>query len=162
MRRDQRGNQGSGEVERPEDAAARDAAAAPRDRAHADAVDRRGARADRPRDRAAPPFAPFERGLMRTLAVTLLLLLPTASFSQGLEPGEWEFNAATTSPLVTGTQYSVFKRCIRKEDAENPERWMARQSEAGPCQLKPLGRTADSMKWEVSSPKTNLRGKGVC
>jgi hypothetical protein len=49
----------------------------------------------------------------------------------------------------------------RKEDAENPERWMARQSEAGPCQLKPLERTADSMKWEVSCPKTNSHGSGV-
>ena len=98
---------------------------------------------------------------MRNLAVTLFLLLPTTVFSQGLEPGEWEFNAATTTPLVTGTQYNVFRRCIRKEDAENPERWMARQSETGPCTLKPLERTKDSMKWEVSCPKTNSHGRGV-
>ena len=98
---------------------------------------------------------------MRKFAIAVSFLLPTAAFSQGLEPGEWEFNAATTSPLVTGTQYSVFKRCIRKEDAENPERWMARQSEAGPCQLKPLEHTADSMKWEVTCPKTSSRGNGV-
>ena len=98
---------------------------------------------------------------MRNFALAALLLLPTAAFSQGLEPGEWEFSASTSSPLVTGAQNTVFKRCIRKEDAENPERWMARQSEAGPCQLKPLEHTADSMKWEVSCPKTNSRGSGV-
>ena len=98
---------------------------------------------------------------MRKFAMAVCLLLPASAFSQGLEPGEWEFNTATTSPLVTGTQYSVFKRCVRKEDAENPERWMARQTEAGPCQLKPLERTADSMKWEVSCPKTNSHGNGV-
>ena len=98
---------------------------------------------------------------MRRLAITLFLVLPTAAFSQALEPGEWEFNAVTSSPLISGGQSSVFKRCIRKEDAENPERWMARQSEAGPCKLKPLERTAESMKWEVSCPKSNSRGSGV-
>ena len=98
---------------------------------------------------------------MSRYVLAFVLLASRTLAAQGLEPGEWEFNAATTSPLVTGTQYSVFKRCIRKEDADNPEGWMARQSEAGPCQLKPLERTADSMKWEVSCPKTNSRGNGV-
>ena len=97
----------------------------------------------------------------KPIFLSLLLFTSGAAFAQGLEPGEWEFNAVTTSPLVTGAQNNVFKRCIRKEDAENPERWMARQSETGPCQLKPLERTADSMKWEVSCPKTNSRGNGV-
>src|SRR5580765_3605411 len=98
---------------------------------------------------------------MRRWVLAFLFLTSGNLTAQGLEPGEWEFNAFTTSPLVTGTQNSVFKRCMRKEDAENPERWMARQSEAGPCQLKPLERTADSMKWEVSCPKTNSHGNGV-
>jgi hypothetical protein len=97
----------------------------------------------------------------KPIFLSLLLFTSGAAFAQGLEPGEWEFNAVTTSPLVTGAQNNVFKRCIRKEDAENPERWMAQQSATGPCQLKPLERTADSMKWEVSCPKTNSRGNGV-
>jgi len=98
---------------------------------------------------------------MSRYVLALVLLTSRTLAAQGLEPGEWEFSAVTSSPLVTGAQNSVFKRCIRKEDAENPERWMARQSEAGPCQLKPLERTADSMKWEVSCPKTNSHGSGV-
>ena len=99
--------------------------------------------------------------MTRHSIVFFLLFASGPVLAQGLEPGEWEFNASTSSPLVTGVQTSVFKRCIRKEDAENPERWMARQSEAGPCQLKPLERSAESMKWEVSCPKTNSRGNGV-
>jgi hypothetical protein len=99
--------------------------------------------------------------MSKPIFLSLLLFTSGAAFAQGLEPGEWEFNAVTTSPLVTGAQNNVFKRCIRKEDAENPERWMAQQSATGPCQLKPLERTADSMKWEVSCPKTNSRGNGV-
>jgi hypothetical protein len=99
--------------------------------------------------------------MSKPIFLSLLLFTSGAAFAQGLEPGEWEFNAVTTSPLVSGAQNNVFKRCIRKEDAENPERWMAQQSATGPCQLKPLERTADSMKWEVSCPKTNSRGNGV-
>jgi hypothetical protein len=81
--------------------------------------------------------------------------------AQGLEPGEWEFNAVTSSPILPGEQRRVFKRCIRQEDAEHPERWMARQSETGPCQLTPGEKTEDSMQWSVACPKTNMRGYGV-
>jgi hypothetical protein len=98
---------------------------------------------------------------MRRLALALFLVLPVPAFSQGLEPGEWEFNALTSSPLFPGGQTSVFRRCIRKEDAENPERWMARQSQAGPCQLTPGEKSEDSMQWDVSCPKSNMRGHGV-
>ena len=96
---------------------------------------------------------------MRNLAVIFLLVFPTVGFSQALEPGEWEFNAVTSSPL--GEQTSVFRRCIRKEDADNPERWMARQSQTGPCQLTPGEKTEESMQWDVSCPKTRMRGHGV-
>jgi hypothetical protein len=98
---------------------------------------------------------------MRKFAIAVCLLLPASAFSQGLEPGEWEFNAVTTSPLLPGGQTSVFRRCIKQEDADNPERWMARQSQTGPCQLTPGEKTEDSMLWEVSCPKTNMRGHGV-
>jgi hypothetical protein len=91
------------------------------------------------------------------------LLLPFcgAVFGQAIEPGEWEFNAVTSSPLFPKGQSSVFRRCITREDAENPERWMARQNETGACQLTPLERSADSMKWSVACPKTNLHGTGI-
>jgi putative hemolysin len=98
---------------------------------------------------------------MRNLALVFLLLFPAVGLSQGLEPGEWEFNAVTTSPLLPGGQTSVFRRCIKQEDAENPERWMARQSATGPCKLTPGEKTEDSMLWTVECPKTNMRGHGV-
>ena len=69
------------------------------------------------------------------------LFVSAPSFAQGLEPGEWEFNALTTSPLFPSGQSTVFRRCIRKEDADNPERWMARQSVTGPCKLTPGEKT---------------------
>ena len=94
----------------------------------------------------------------------MLAFASGAAFAQSLEPGEWEFNAVTTvtsAPVRPGEQTSVFRRCIGQEDADNPERWMARQSQSGPCQLTPGEKTEDSMQWDVSCPKTNMRGHGV-
>ena len=99
--------------------------------------------------------------MLKRILILSSLACSTTLLAQGLEPGEWEFNAVTSSPLLPGGQTRVFKRCIKAEDAENPERWMARQSETGPCQITPGEKTETSMKWAVSCPKTNLRGNGV-
>jgi hypothetical protein len=90
-----------------------------------------------------------------------VLCASTPLFAQSLEPGEWEFNAVTSSPLFPGGQSMLFRRCVTKEDADNPERWMARQNQTGECKLTPGERTPSSMKWEMTCPKTNMRGSGV-
>ena len=41
---------------------------------------------------------------MQRWALAFLFLASRTLAAQGLEPGEWEFNAVTTSPLVTGGQ----------------------------------------------------------
>lgn len=95
-------------------------------------------------------------------SVTALLLAACApALAQSIEPGEWEFHSSTSSPLFPKAQSAIFKRCVRKEDADHPERWMARHNEKGECKLTPGERTADSMKWEMSCPKTNMRGSGI-
>ena len=91
----------------------------------------------------------------------LLLTACSPVFAAGMQPGEWQINATTTSPLFAAAQSSVFKHCVTREDAENPERWMARQSEKGECKLTPRERTADSMTWEMACPRTNMRGSGA-
>ena len=91
----------------------------------------------------------------------LLLFNPAFLFAQAIEPGEWEFSAVTSSPLFPKGQSSVFRRCITREDAQNPERWMTRQNETGECRLTPLERTDDAMKWSMVCPRTNMRGTGV-
>ena len=97
----------------------------------------------------------------RGLLSLLVLILPaTLASAQAIEPGEWQFNAVTTSPLFPKGQSSVFRRCITPEDAGNPERWMARHNETGECKLTPLEKTDDSMKWSMVCPRTNMRGTG--
>jgi hypothetical protein len=97
----------------------------------------------------------------KRIALILFLGMTASAFAQSLEPGEWEFNAVTSSPLFPGGQSLVFKRCIKKEDADNPEAWMARQNETADCKLTPGEKTGSSMKWEVFCPKVNMRGNGI-
>jgi hypothetical protein len=90
-----------------------------------------------------------------------ILSISTPLLAQSLEPGEWEFNAVTRSPLFPGGQSMVFKRCITKEQADHPEAWMVRQNETADCKLTPGEKTQSSMKWEVFCPKANMRGNGI-
>ena len=99
---------------------------------------------------------------MRSLILFVSLMCAAIRvFAQAIEPGEWEFNAVTTSPLFPKGQSTVFKRCIKKEDADNPEAWMARQNEKSDCKLTPGERTAASMRWTMFCDKTNMRGAGI-
>jgi hypothetical protein len=96
---------------------------------------------------------------MKTLAAAILaagMALPAAAAD--IEPGEWEFTSVSTSALLPGPQNTTFRRCIRKEEAANPDRWM---SDAGQdCKLTPGAKTANSYSWQMECPKTKLRGSG--
>ena len=93
-----------------------------------------------------------------------LLLLVGACFpawSQGVEPGEWELTTISTSRLLSTPQTVIFKRCVKKEDADHPERWMVREANRNTCTVTPGARSGDTVSWEFSCPKNNLRGTGT-
>jgi len=92
--------------------------------------------------------------------IAVSLAACAAAHAQSLEPGEWEIRSTTTSPLMPKGQSAVFRHCLTQADAEDPERWMARQSESGPCTLIPGERTAEGMEWDVSCPMTRMHGRG--
>lgn len=99
---------------------------------------------------------------MRKTLFALALLWPTVPlFAQGLEAGEWEFDSTSSSALFPKPQTASFKHCIKKEDAENPERWMGKQNEKSDCKFTPGKRTGESMSWEMHCPKSNMRGSGT-
>ena len=99
--------------------------------------------------------------MRKSIFLFSLFSFSTTVLGQAIEPGEWEFNAITTSPLFPKGQSAVFKRCIKKEDADNPEAWMAKQNEKSDCKLTPGERTADSMRWTMFCAKTNMTGTGI-
>ena len=97
--------------------------------------------------------------LRTTLAATVAILCVPALAAE-LEPGEWEFTSVSTSGLFPKPQQASFRRCIRKEEAANPDRWMATPDPQGDCRLTPLKKDADSYTWSMECPKANMRGTG--
>jgi len=92
---------------------------------------------------------------------TLLFLLALAFAARAeIEAGEWEFSSTTTSRLLPGPQNASFKRCIRPEEAQNPDRWMAEPGQQGDCKLTPGKKTADTYSWTMQCPHGNIRGAG--
>src|ERR1700741_590680 len=97
--------------------------------------------------------------LKRTLPAVLALLL-SPCFAAEIEPGEWEFTFLSTSGLSPKPQSATFKRCIKKEEAANPDRWMSQPDPQGDCKLTPGKQTADTYTWSMECPKANMRGTG--
>jgi hypothetical protein len=92
-----------------------------------------------------------------------LLALATALFplaaTAAIEPGEWEFTSVATSALLREAQRLTFKRCIRPEEAQNPDRWMADPGQPD-CKLTPGPKTSDTYTWTMQCPHGNIRGTG--
>ena len=95
----------------------------------------------------------------RTLPA-IFVVLCSPSLAAELEPGEWEFTSTSTSRLFPGPQTASFKRCIKKEEAQNPDKWMSQPDPQGDCKLTPGAKTADTYTWSMECPKANMRGTG--
>ena len=96
---------------------------------------------------------------MRKLLLLFLSMAPATAIAAEIEPGEWEFNSISTSALFSAPQNATFRRCIKKEEAANPDRWM---SDAGQdCKLTPGAKTENSYSWKMVCPKANMSGTGT-
>jgi hypothetical protein len=99
--------------------------------------------------------------MCRLLLSVLLAVAPPALLAQGLEPGEWEFSSTTTSPMLPKPHSSTLRHCVKKEDAEKPERWMGQKSpQSSDCKFSYGQKSGRTMSWQVSCPKSNMRGSG--
>ena len=96
----------------------------------------------------------------RIVLALALLALSRPGMTTELEPGEWEFVSTSTSRLFPGPQTASFKRCIKQEEAANPDRWMAQPAQTGDCKVTPAAKTADTYTWVMECPKANMRGTG--
>ena len=98
-------------------------------------------------------------------AVLFAAALSAASLpalAQGLEPGEWQFDTTLTSPMIPKPQAGSFTRCIRKEDSENPEKWMGGQGKnESDCKVNTTKNTADTYSWTLSCKQSNMTGSGT-
>lgn len=98
--------------------------------------------------------------MMKKILPAIFAIVCTPCLAMELEPGEWEFTSTSTSRLFPGPQTQSFKRCIKKDEAQDPDRWMAKPGQQGECKLTPGKKTADTYSWEMECPKANMRGTG--
>jgi hypothetical protein len=98
--------------------------------------------------------------MTRVLFAPLFLIGYNLASAAELEAGEWEFTSTSTSRLFPGPQTASFKRCIKKEEAQNPDKWMAEPSQQGDCKVTPGKKTADTYTWVMECPQAKMRGTG--
>lgn len=97
----------------------------------------------------------------RYVVAVITALLAAGPAIAELEPGEWEFTSTSTSRLFPGPQTVTFKRCIKKEEAANPDQWMGKPDPQGNCKLTPTKKSADTYAWIMECPNANMRGTGI-
>lgn len=99
--------------------------------------------------------------MMKALLFAAALGACAPAIAQGLEPGEWEFSSTMTSAMLPKPQSMTFRNCIKKEDADNPERWMGQKQRETDCKFTPLKKSGDGYSWEMTCPKSNMKGSGT-
>ena len=97
---------------------------------------------------------------MRKSLFVWLALIAGAAGAAEIEPGEWEFSSISTSQLFPAPQNVTFRRCIRKEEAQNPDRWMSDPGQQSDCKLIPGAKTANSYSWRMECPSAKMSGSG--
>ena len=98
--------------------------------------------------------------MMKTKLLGLLLALSaTCAFAQQMDPGEWEFTSTVTSAALPQPQTMTMKRCISSEDVKDPARWQGKPETD--CKMTPKTKTGDRYSWEMSCPKSGMKGSGT-
>ena len=96
--------------------------------------------------------------MLRTLIGSMLALAAAGALAQQMEPGEWEFTNTMTSAMLPKPQSMTVKKCITKDDTSDPTRWQGKPETD--CKMMPKGKSGDSFSWEMSCPKSGMRGTG--
>ena len=97
--------------------------------------------------------------MLKTLLGSILALAAGCALAQQMEPGEWEFTNTMTSPMLPQPQTMTMKRCITAGDVKDPTRWQGKPE--SDCTMTPKGKSGDSFSWEMSCPKSGMRGSGT-
>jgi hypothetical protein len=97
--------------------------------------------------------------MLRRLIGSMLALSAAGALAQQMEPGEWEFTSTMSSAMLPKPQSMTMKRCITGEDVKDPARWQGKPETD--CKMTPKGKSGDSYSWEMSCPKSGMRGNGT-
>ena len=95
--------------------------------------------------------------MKRLLLVPLLASAP--ALAQKVEPGEWRITSTVSGPMFPKPETHAEVHCVKKEDVDDPNRWLGPMS-AG-CTVTPTARGADHYSWTVACPQSAMRGSGT-
>ena len=97
--------------------------------------------------------------MLRLAIVLAIALAASAAHAQKMEPGEWEFTNTMSSPKLPKPQTMTMKRCITKEDVTDPAHFQGKPE--ADCKVTPKGKQGDAYAWEMSCPKSGMKGSGT-
>lgn len=97
--------------------------------------------------------------MLRILIGSLMALACATAHAQKMEPGQWEFTNTVVSPKAPKPQTVTTKRCLTKEDVTDPAHFQGKPE--SDCKVTPKGKTGDAYAWEMSCPKSGMKGSGT-
>ena len=89
---------------------------------------------------------------------SMIALASVAAHAQ-MQPGEWEFTNTMTSPKLPKPQTMTMTRCLTKEDVSDPAHFQGKPD--ADCKVTQKGKKGDRYAWEMSCPKSGMRGSGT-
>jgi hypothetical protein len=94
-----------------------------------------------------------------TRALTLLaaVTLAAPAIGQGMEPGEWRLTSTIQFSDMPKPEVETENKCLTKADVEDVSSWLRDFPE---CKITTDRKSADGYSWQVSCPKTGMRGSG--
>ena len=99
---------------------------------------------------------------MKKLSLALLIMIACGPAAAQIEAGEWEFTSVSTSRLFPGPQNASFRRCIPKEEAANPDRWMCEPRSAERLQDHARRQDREHLQLADGMPEAaKMRGNGT-
>jgi nitrite reductase/ring-hydroxylating ferredoxin subunit len=97
--------------------------------------------------------------MFRLAIAWMIALASPAGLAQKMEPGEWEFTNTMSSPKLPKPQTMTMKRCITKEDVSDPAHFQGKPE--ADCKVTPKGKKGEAYAWEMSCPKSGMKGTGT-
>lgn len=100
----------------------------------------------------------MSRHLIRMAAV---LVAAAPVFALAMDPGEWQFTTVMSAPNMPKPQTMTHTRCITKEQAGDPARYMNDAKKQSDCKVTSSKKSSDTYAWEMSCPSSGMQGTGT-
>ena len=96
----------------------------------------------------------------RTIRLVAVCLAAVPVSALAMDPGEWQFTTVMSAPNMPKPQTMTHTRCITKEQAGDPARFMNDRKQSD-CKVTSSKKSSDTYAWEMSCPSSGMQGTGT-